>query len=354
MSRGIMKYKDSVTLSTKQATALLLTIWPKAPPNEIYKAAVICQTYGLNPLMKHLFLIPFNEGRPNETWVTVLPITATRLLAARKKPFSYADDSPRIMTEDEQIKYLGEYDHEKIYSITVLQDEYGNQARGYGWWPRSKEVQGGDKGNTKANMAHIRSERQAINRLVPDTLPPDIDVVDERFVKDMSFDPEITEVQPAQLSTGNICPIHNVPFTENKWHKWTHPTDEKKNGKTVWCYKDKVSVQQATTTDEEEEPTPVSSSESSVPPEQPKTKEPIMPYEDFIKEVTGLCRQLGWVEEKDGKKLFTTDLSNLIKDRYPGCSATKDVSEVNRRDLINQLVDRLTEKKDKATQGSMI
>jgi hypothetical protein len=42
-------------------------------------------------------------------------------------------------------------------------------------------------------------------------------------------------------SVSEECPLHpGCYFTENKWHTWTHPTDEKKNGKTVWCYKDKV------------------------------------------------------------------------------------------------------------------
>jgi len=51
--------------------------------------------------------------------------------------------------------------------------------------------------------------------------------------------------QGADIPTqsGDICPIHGVPFTLNKWNKWTHPTDEKNDkGKTIWCYKDKVST----------------------------------------------------------------------------------------------------------------
>lgn len=68
---------------------------------------------------------------------------------------------------------------------------------------------------------------------------------------------DVVELQKAnvkQISTGGgvetskyvnteapVCPKHNVPFTMNKWGKWSHPTDEKNaEGKTIWCSKDKI------------------------------------------------------------------------------------------------------------------
>ncbi len=48
----------------EQAMYLLKTIWPKAPEVEVIKAAILCQQYGLNPLMGSvcfwlLFLLPY-------------------------------------------------------------------------------------------------------------------------------------------------------------------------------------------------------------------------------------------------------------------------------------------------------
>lgn len=141
--------------------------------------------------MKHLFLIPFNTNagtRDNPKWVKtynmVLGIKAKRIIARRKGEYAYVDDTPRIMTEAEQLKIFGEVDANSICAITRLQDRKGNTAIGTGRWPRATDVKGSDKGNTKLNMAMIRSESQALERLFPDSLPSEIpDVVDERYVE---------------------------------------------------------------------------------------------------------------------------------------------------------------------------
>jgi hypothetical protein len=128
--------------------------------------------------MKHVFLIPFNEGKSNETWETILSIKATRLIASRSGRFSYLT-GPRVMTDKEQQDTFGEVDQANIVAITMLKDLAGNQAPGYGRWPKNKAVYGEDKGNTKENMAIIRSERQAFERLLPGEMPLQLEAVDE-------------------------------------------------------------------------------------------------------------------------------------------------------------------------------
>jgi len=193
-------------LDEVKATAIIKTIWPGAPDVEVKKAAMICEQYGLNPLMKHLYLIPFNtkvKATPKvpEHWETsfsvVLGIKASRIIARRKGEYAYLDDTPRYMTQNEGVKILGdEYEPDKYtYAITRLADRKGNTSTGTGKWPKDTSPKGIEKGNSKLNMAMIRSERQALERLFPDSLPSEAaDVVDERY-QDL---PQVTvsEVKP--------------------------------------------------------------------------------------------------------------------------------------------------------------
>jgi hypothetical protein len=154
--------------------------------------------------MKHLYLIPFNTKVKATTkapehletsYAVVLGIKASRIIARRKGEYAYLDDTPRIMTEAEQLKIFGEVIQDSVCAITRLADRKGNTAIGTGKWSKSTEAKGSDKGNTKLNMAMIRSERQALDRLFPDSLPSEAaDVVDERY-QDL---PQVTvsEVKP--------------------------------------------------------------------------------------------------------------------------------------------------------------
>ncbi len=201
MSTQLAKYQGAVTLSQEQATEILTTVWPKAPEVEVWKAATICRQYGLNPLMKHLFLVCFNEGKANESWVPILGIKATRLMARRKIRFSYLEDTPRVMTKEEQERIFGIHEPEKLWVITKLRDGLGNEASGYGWYAKNASPYGSDKGNTAFNMASYRSERQAIDRLCPDTLPPDIDVMDEAFIETPSG---LVDTETGELVEGQV------------------------------------------------------------------------------------------------------------------------------------------------------
>jgi len=183
----LMKYEGVVSLTKAGAMEVLQTIWPEAPEVEVLKAALICHQYGLNPLMKHLFLIPFKRHQKGmvvgEDWVTVLGIKANRLIAHRAGGFSYLDNTPRVMTKEEQKRIFGEVDDKRLWAITKLRDSKGNDAQGYGSWPKDEDPYGVEKGNTKANMAFIRSERNALDRLFPGEMPQGVEVIDEEYIE---------------------------------------------------------------------------------------------------------------------------------------------------------------------------
>ena len=196
-------------LTEEQATEVLTTIWRDAPEIEVWKAAKVCHDFGLHPLLKHLYLIKYGTS-----WTMVLGIGATRLMMSRRGAFGYTDNTPRIMTDDEQKAIFGDVDKANIVAITKLRTATGLEAQGYGKYPKTAgHFQGEDKGNTRANMAFIRSERNAFSRLNPDALPQGVDVVDERY--------QDTPSGPVNTTTGELPPngeFHEtegeLPFTE--------------------------------------------------------------------------------------------------------------------------------------------
>jgi len=187
----LMKYEGVVSLTRAGAMEILQTIWPEAPEVEVLKAAMVCHQYGLNPLMKHIFLIPFKRRQKGmvvgEEWVTVLGIKAKRLIAHRCGDYSYLDETPRVMTEEEQKLIFGEVDPTNLCAITKLRDLKGNEAQGYGSWPKDEEPYGVEKGNTKANMAFIRSESNALDRLFPGEMPPVVEAAPEEYIGEYSI-----------------------------------------------------------------------------------------------------------------------------------------------------------------------
>lgn len=170
-------------LTQPEAMHILQLVYPKAPPDEIVRCAILCRDFGLHPLMKEVYLIPFKDKDGKDNYVTVLGINATRKLMAQRGTYSYCDDTPRLMTEVEQKRIFGEVDSENIVAITRLRTKDGLEAPGYGRWPKDKTPYGTDKGNTKANMAFIRSERNAFGRLSPDALPEGVEVIDEAYAE---------------------------------------------------------------------------------------------------------------------------------------------------------------------------
>ena len=197
-THALERYSRGALATEADAMKVLEIIWPRAPIIEKKRAAMLCVQYQLNPLMRHLFLIPFKNKSGGENWATVLGIQANRLIAHRAGQFSYVDNTPRVMSKQEQETILGEVFEDRIWAITKLRDSSGNEAVGYGFWMKGENPYGTDKGNTKANMAFIRSERQAMDRLFAGKMPEgQFEVGDERFVDTQTG--EIIEVSAGTL-----------------------------------------------------------------------------------------------------------------------------------------------------------
>jgi len=179
----LAKYFGVATLTKKQLSEILMSLWPKAPPLEVAKATMLCLSYGLNPLMKHLALIPFKNTTTGEiTWSTIMSLQATELIIGRKHRWSYLD-GPRIMKPEEQEETFGGTYKDTLVVKVLIKDSDGNQAPGCGLWGKDEKLKGAEKGNTKFNMASIRAIRQALTRLFPQEMPTGIDIADERFIE---------------------------------------------------------------------------------------------------------------------------------------------------------------------------
>ena len=238
---AVMKYQGIMTLSQKDATDIIATIWPRAikeAPAEVKRAMLICVQYRLNPLMKHLYLLPFKDkeeskkqGKEIFNWAVALGISANRLLARRQGPYSYFDNTPRIMTDDEQKIIFGKVDKHKLWAITKIKDKEGNEAQGYGWWPKkddgTADVYGADKGNTPEGMAMIRSERQALDRLRPDSMPANVMVVDEKYMPEGSRVIDAEKIAPGE-SPKTITEGKQVIVEQSTEEK--HDTEEHPSG----------------------------------------------------------------------------------------------------------------------------
>jgi len=195
----LMKYQGRAVITRDEQTEIIETLWPEAPPVEKKKALLLCMQYNLNPLLKHIYILgPFKDQETGEpSFALALGIKTKRLMARRQKPFSYIDDTPRMMTPDEQMKVWGKVWADRLCAITKLRALDGSTADGYGTWPKGKKAYGENKGNSPENMAHVRSESAALDRLCPDTLPQGVDVMDERFV-------EAEAVKTVDTRTGEI------------------------------------------------------------------------------------------------------------------------------------------------------
>lgn len=195
-----------------------MTIWDKAPEIEVYKATALCADFGLHPLMRHIYLIKYNryEGQGNqrekvgEDWTIQLGIGATRLIAHRQHRFGYKDDTPRRITKEEGEKILGD-DYKPntgVYAITRLIDmDTKAEVTGVGFFGNSEpDPKGMTKGNTRLNMACIRSERKAIDRQYPAEMPTGYEVYDERYADTPSGKVDTTsgEVLPDGVVEGEI------------------------------------------------------------------------------------------------------------------------------------------------------
>lgn len=235
---ALAKYIGGGVITKRIATEIIESLWGGAPAIEKTKCILLCQTYQLNPLMKHLHLVGYKrrgpdkkfivdgQGKPVLDWSIMIGIGATRLLAQRKHNYSYLDMTPRKATEDEIRKILGDTaDSESIYGFTHIKDvDTGAEAFGLRGIKRDENIKGVEKGNTHLNMACVRSERLALDRQYPGEMPPNVEVVDERYIEGeykmvdhgtgeitehIAEEPEATpESKPKQ----HWCQEHNCAF----------------------------------------------------------------------------------------------------------------------------------------------
>ena len=192
----------SGALTQNQAMEVLKLVYPEVPANQIIRTAMLCRDFGLHPLMKEVYIIGFKNKGGGVDYSTVIGISASRKMAADKKgAFSFLDDTPRAASHEEIVKQYGEdSDEEKanLVSITKLKGEKGNEAIGFGLWPKGQAPFGLEKGNTKRNMANIRSERQALDRSPGEALPKEFEVIDAAYV-------EVPDVGKVDKETGEVA-----------------------------------------------------------------------------------------------------------------------------------------------------
>ncbi len=207
---ALARYVGVTSLTKEQATYILTTCWPDAPAVDVAKAALTCAAYGLNPLAKHLYLVAYKkkdkQGKViGVTWAQIMGIGATRLLASRRGRYSYID-GPRIMTPKEQEKIFGYVDSAHIVAFTRVAGSQGNSAPGYGKWLKTTTPQGTEVGNTKENMAFIRSERQALDRLFPGEMPQGLAVMDEQYLP-AAEEAEVIEAEAHEVEEAEVVPL---------------------------------------------------------------------------------------------------------------------------------------------------
>lgn len=230
-------------LTQPQAMHILKLVYPKVPEDEIIRCAILCQDFGLHPLMKEVYILGFKNKNGGVDYATVIGISASRKMAAnRKGAYSFLDGSPRAATPEEIIKQYGKNSEEEgdnLISICILKGERGNEATGFGLWPKDKTPYGTDKGNTKRNMANIRSERPAYSRLPGEALPP-IEVIDEAYA-------EVPDVGKVDKATGEIVdgeatelPDEEPPPPAEHWCEEHKCAFELKTGRFGQFYAHKV------------------------------------------------------------------------------------------------------------------
>jgi len=217
-SKALATIPKQGQLTQPQAERILSLVYPGCPQEEIVRCAILCRDFSLHPLMKEVYLIPFKDKSGKENYATVLGINATRKLMAQRGTYSYIDDTPRLMTDDEQKRIFGEVDSKNIVAITKLRTKDGLEAPGYGRWPKDKAPYGTDKGNTKANMAFIRSERNAFGRLSPDALPPGVEIVDEAYA-------QVPDIGKVGAVTGEIVAGEVIEINEPSPQVDSEPTE---------------------------------------------------------------------------------------------------------------------------------
>lgn len=326
-AKALAKLPTTGALTQTQAMHILKLVYPKAPEDEIIRCALLCRDFGLHPLMKEVYLIPFKDKAGNDTYVTVLGISATRKLVAQRGSYSYLDNTPRIMTEQEQRNIFGEVDANNIRAITKLRTREGLEAQGYGSWPKNKDPYGVDKGNSKANMAFIRSERNAFGRIFTDAIPQGVEIIDEAYVDDPNLGKiidstgEIIEqepIAPASAPKEHWCEEHNCAFELKTSRFGTFYAHKLPDG-SGWCNEAKTKAVAAKAQPH------IPENVGELPPGEPGAKESQKPQRDpdtikTINELYKACNED--FKDKEGKGMQPAEVIREL-----GVISQSDISE---------------------------
>ena len=302
-------------LTQPQAMHILQLVYPNVPKSQIIRTAILCRDFNLHPLMKEVYILGFKNKAGGTDYSTVIGITASRKMAADKKgAYSFVDLSPRAASKAEIAKQFGENSEEErnnLVSICMLKGERGNEAVGYGLWPKDKNPYGTDKGNTGRNMANIRAERQGLDRLPGEALPlRQLEVIDDAYV-------EVPNVGKVIESTGEIIeskatevPGQSDDTTVAKEH-WCEEHgcsyQKKVRGTSVfyshklddgWCNEKKKAE---ASTEEVGQPESEEGRESTRDPDTIKTLNDLFKAcnEDFKLQPADVCRELGVSNQND-------------------------------------------------------
>ena len=222
-TKALGQYVGTSAITKSIATEIVETLWGEAPLIEKTKAILLCQTYQLNPLMKHIHMVGYkrrdrdgkyikgSDGKDVLDWSMMIGIGANRLMAQRKHNYSYLDLTPRQATKEEIDKILGDTaDPGSIYGFVHIKDvETGAEAFGLRGIKKNDKIKGEEKGNTHLNMACVRAERLALDRQYPGEMPQDAEVIDEAYV-------EVPNVGKVVEATGEIVESEAVEVEEKK------------------------------------------------------------------------------------------------------------------------------------------
>ncbi len=323
-------------------------------------------------------------------WAMVRSEKARWMIASHGRTLVEVEPT-HIMSEAEEIKYYAKVDPTKIRAVAHIKDlKSGAEVYGFGHWIRGKYPKGTDKGNSAEDMAILRAGTKACNKLppaegvapiAPSIAESDEDATDNNYVNgDFSaLDEKTGEIMPVGTITTpdpsqptpcpaqsenqpqtidvvvekpapqktdytamlTTCPLHNVKWRIDNYKRFYHPHDGD------FCRLKNIAKDMIDTIRKErgikaERVNQILT--DNFGPTWAKLDNmqtvkaidliatisldaPVM-VDTFEQEADAFLSQLKWTREH-------------VLERYPNCSKLTDLSEPQRKDLLNHLADQI-------------